>query len=313
MHYTTKSIIAKICFFTFTFLLILSVPIESIYADSKSKKVTNTTIMFLDGSEQKIEGPVFIYEFVYENDTQYYNPPHHNKKIFGIAYNESGARDASKDNFIEIERIVKIELKWDTSKTYFFRPQEISIFLNDGNKIEISGKSLDAMSSKFLCGKPKASTIHGRVMIRGIKDNNGKKERLSALLAYSPNYDKSITVKQLFFRNRIHTEQGFYSGAQTAAPAEKRRSKYPKNLEENMLKVKTHPDYPQEEGRYIRGNDASPVAVAIVLCSDADKIPPEIESLVRAGVESGAALSGTVQTENIGFEKIICKWTGVKP
>ncbi len=73
-----------------------------------------------------------------------------------------------------------------------------------------------------------------------------------------------------------------------------------------MLKVRTHPDYPPEEGRYIRGNDASPVAVAIILCSDADKIPPEIEGLVRAGVESGAALSGTVQTENIGFEKIIC-------
>ena len=73
-----------------------------------------------------------------------------------------------------------------------------------------------------------------------------------------------------------------------------------------MLKVKTHPDYPTEDGRYIRGNDASPVAVAIILCSDADKIPPEIESLLRAGAESGAALSGTVQTENIGFEKIIC-------
>lgn len=73
-----------------------------------------------------------------------------------------------------------------------------------------------------------------------------------------------------------------------------------------MLKVKTHPDYPPEEGRYIRGNDASPVAVAIILCSDADKIPPEIENLVRAGIESGAALSGTIQTENIGFEKLIC-------
>ena len=73
-----------------------------------------------------------------------------------------------------------------------------------------------------------------------------------------------------------------------------------------MLKVDTHPDYPPEEGRYIRGNDASPVAVAIILCSDADKIPSEIENLVRAGIESGAALSGTVQTENIGFEKIIC-------
>jgi tetrahydromethanopterin S-methyltransferase subunit A len=73
-----------------------------------------------------------------------------------------------------------------------------------------------------------------------------------------------------------------------------------------MLKVKPHPDYPPEEGRYIRGNDASPVAVAIVLNCDADKIPPELETLVRMGVETGAALSGTVQTENIGFEKMIC-------
>ena len=73
-----------------------------------------------------------------------------------------------------------------------------------------------------------------------------------------------------------------------------------------MLKVSPHPDYPPEEGRYVRGNDNSPVVVAIILNCDADKIPPEIESLVRAGIESGAALSGTVQTENIGFEKIVC-------
>lgn len=46
--------------------------------------------------------------------------------------------------------------------------------------------------------------------------------------------------------------------------------------------------------------------MAIILNCDADKIPPEIESLIRAGIESGAALSGTVQTENIGFEKIVC-------
>jgi tetrahydromethanopterin S-methyltransferase subunit A len=73
-----------------------------------------------------------------------------------------------------------------------------------------------------------------------------------------------------------------------------------------MLKVNPHPDYPPEEGRYIRGNDFSPVAVAIILNCEAEKIPREIESLVRAGVEAGAALSGTVQTENIGFEKMIC-------
>jgi len=73
-----------------------------------------------------------------------------------------------------------------------------------------------------------------------------------------------------------------------------------------MLKVEPHPDYPPEEGRYLRGNDYSPVAVAIILNCDADKIPADLETLVRVGLESGAALSGTVQTENIGFEKIIC-------
>ena len=72
-----------------------------------------------------------------------------------------------------------------------------------------------------------------------------------------------------------------------------------------MLKVKTHMDYSPKEGRYISGNDASPVAVTMILYSDADKIPPEIENLVRAGIESGASFSGTFQTENIGFEKII--------
>lgn len=73
-----------------------------------------------------------------------------------------------------------------------------------------------------------------------------------------------------------------------------------------MLKVDPHPDYPSEDGRYLRGNDFSPVAVTIILNCDADKIPPELENLVRAGTETGAALSGTVQTENIGFEKIVC-------
>ena len=73
-----------------------------------------------------------------------------------------------------------------------------------------------------------------------------------------------------------------------------------------MLKVKPPPDYPCEPGRYMRGNDFSPVAVAIILNTDEDKIPQEIEALVRAGAETGAALSGTIQTPNIGFEKMIC-------
>ncbi|OPX64807.1 tetrahydromethanopterin S-methyltransferase subunit A [Methanoregula sp. PtaB.Bin085] len=73
-----------------------------------------------------------------------------------------------------------------------------------------------------------------------------------------------------------------------------------------MLKVQPHPDYPPEEGRYLRGNDYSPAAAIIILTYDAEAIPPEIERLVRAGVEGGAALSGTLQTANIGIEKVIC-------
>jgi tetrahydromethanopterin S-methyltransferase subunit A len=64
-----------------------------------------------------------------------------------------------------------------------------------------------------------------------------------------------------------------------------------------MLKIDPHPDYPPEEGRYLRGNDFSPVAVAIILNCDEEKVPPELENLVRAGIESGTALSGTVQTD----------------
>ncbi len=77
-----------------------------------------------------------------------------------------------------------------------------------------------------------------------------------------------------------------------------------------MLKVEPSPDYPTEEGRYLRGNDYSPAAVAVVLIYDNDKIPKDIELLVRTGVEAGAALSGTIQTENIGVEKMICNIIG---
>ena len=73
-----------------------------------------------------------------------------------------------------------------------------------------------------------------------------------------------------------------------------------------MLKVEPASSYPPEEGRYLRGNDYSPVAVAVILIYNQESIPPDIENLVRVGLESGAALSGTVQTENIGIEKLIC-------
>lgn len=76
--------------------------------------------------------------------------------------------------------------------------------------------------------------------------------------------------------------------------------------DKQMLKVKPPPEYPPEEGRYLRGNDYSPVAVVVILNRPAEDIPPSIEALVRVAVESGAALAGTLQTENIGLEKVIC-------
>jgi tetrahydromethanopterin S-methyltransferase subunit A len=73
-----------------------------------------------------------------------------------------------------------------------------------------------------------------------------------------------------------------------------------------IRKADPAPDYPPEEGCYLRGNDYSPVAVLVILKWIREESPPEIEALVRLGVESGAALSGTLQTENIGLEKVIC-------
>jgi len=73
-----------------------------------------------------------------------------------------------------------------------------------------------------------------------------------------------------------------------------------------MLKVKPPDGYPPEEGRYVRGNDYSPVAVCVILDTFDFAIPPELNELVMAGIDSGAALSGMLQTENIGLEKMIC-------
>jgi tetrahydromethanopterin S-methyltransferase subunit A len=73
-----------------------------------------------------------------------------------------------------------------------------------------------------------------------------------------------------------------------------------------IRKVEPAPDYPPEEGCYLRGNDYSPVAVVVILRWMREQTPPDIENLVRVAVESGAALAGTLQTENIGIEKIIC-------
>lgn len=64
--------------------------------------------------------------------------------------------------------------------------------------------------------------------------------------------------------------------------------------------------YPPEEGRFVRGNDLSPVVVCVILKWPDDAVPPDVEQLVRVSVEAGAALAGTLQTENIGIEKMIC-------
>lgn len=75
--------------------------------------------------------------------------------------------------------------------------------------------------------------------------------------------------------------------------------------DKKMIKVRPPPEYPPEEGRYMRGNDYSPVAVVAILNTFDFKIPKEIIDIVRVSIETGAALAGTLQTENIGIEKII--------
>ncbi len=73
-----------------------------------------------------------------------------------------------------------------------------------------------------------------------------------------------------------------------------------------IKKVQVPDEYPPEEGCYLRGNDYSPVAVCVILNHIREETPRELEELVRVAVESGAALAGTLQTENIGLEKVIC-------
>ena len=84
-----------------------------------------------------------------------------------------------------------------------------------------------------------------------------------------------------------------------------------------MQKVSPVSDYPTEGGCFLKGNDYSPVAVVVLLNApygtlppEVQSIPPEIEKLVRVAIETGAALSGTLQTENIGIEKIVCNVVG---
>ena len=73
-----------------------------------------------------------------------------------------------------------------------------------------------------------------------------------------------------------------------------------------IFKVRPPGDYPPEDGAYLRGNDFSPVAVVILLHTRYEAIPEFLQNLAKVAVESGAALAGFLQTENIGIEKIVC-------
>ena len=73
-----------------------------------------------------------------------------------------------------------------------------------------------------------------------------------------------------------------------------------------IKKAEPSPEYPPEEGCYLRGNDYSPVAVVVILRWMREETPLDIENMVRVAIESGAALAGTLQTENVGLEKVIC-------
>lgn len=70
-------------------------------------------------------------------------------------------------------------------------------------------------------------------------------------------------------------------------------------------KFKITYDWPIEQGKYLVSNPFSPVGVTVILAAPYDKMPKETEDLVRAGVEKGAGISGTLQTANIGIEKIV--------
>ncbi|MFQ5987941.1 MAG: hypothetical protein ACE5H6_03730, partial [Dehalococcoidia bacterium] len=84
-----------------------------------------------------------------------------------------------------------------------------------------------------------------------------------------------------------------------------------------VLKVAAAEGYPTEEGCFLQGNHYSPVAVVVLLNApygtlpaEVQNVPPSIQDLVKIAIETGAALAGTLQTENIGIEKIVCNVVG---
>jgi len=61
------------------------------------------------------------------------------------------------------------------------------------------------------------------------------------------------------------------------------------------------PRLPPEEGRYLRGNDLSPVAVVAILDTYDFRIPPELTAIVQAMIESGAALARAQGRSQVRF------------
>lgn len=75
--------------------------------------------------------------------------------------------------------------------------------------------------------------------------------------------------------------------------------------EGEVPKAEVPEGYPPEDGNYLRGNDYSPVVVVVILNQPYEEIPERVDEIVRASVEAGSAMAGTLQTENIGTEKVI--------
>lgn len=105
---------------------------------------------------------------------------------------------------------------------------------------------------------------------------------------------KEIIAEDLYCRHCGHRQERHDENAMASATAAI-----------HVEKKKVPECYPPLEGRYMRGNDYSPVAVAVILSSFPEEMDRTIKSMVCTGLETGAALSGTIQTENIGLETMV--------
>jgi hypothetical protein len=201
MLYHVKSVDVLSSVFIFFILSILCIPLNHLYAGSQPQKTERSAqINYLGGKERIIHQPSFVYDFVYNKDKEYYNPPHYQKRALGFAYNESVTRDPTKGIIIAIGAISFIEFQWEKDKSYFFRPREVVLAFKKGDRISIKGTSLEGLSSKYLCGTSEAMTTQGKVFIEGFEITNGNRQPVSGILAYHANYDAASTVAKIIFK-----------------------------------------------------------------------------------------------------------------